>query len=150
MNHNCQAKLFSIVLVGLQALTSAAVVLAIREPAQHAIGIAFAAGGVVVGSWAIITIGVRRVSVLPELRQGAELATTGPYRWVRHPMYAALLMFVGGLACSPFAAWKGLAWCLLLLVLFAKSRLEERELKERFADYPNYAKRTKRIIPFLF
>jgi protein-S-isoprenylcysteine O-methyltransferase Ste14 len=94
-------------------------------------------------------MGVRRVSVRPELKPDAKLVTSGPYRFVRHPMYTALLLFTGGLTFSPFAAWKCIAWCILVGVLLAKSKVEERHLNRRFTKYEEYSRRTKRLIPFV-
>jgi protein-S-isoprenylcysteine O-methyltransferase Ste14 len=149
MNAERHPSLRSFVLVGLQVLISAAVVLATRNPWGHLIAVAVAVCGALLGLWAVISIGVRRVSILPELRHNAELVTAGPYRWVRHPMYAALLLFIGGLAFSPLAFWKVIAWSVLVIVLFAKSATEERELNEKFANYREYSRRTKRLIPYL-
>ncbi|MCA9127935.1 MAG: isoprenylcysteine carboxylmethyltransferase family protein [Planctomycetales bacterium] len=150
MNAKQPVKIISLALVVLQTALSAAVVLSVREPSGHILGVAAACLGVAVGYWAISEIGGRRVSVMPQVRSDAELVTTGPYRWIRHPMYAALLLLVGGLACSPPAMWKCIAWCMLLFVLTIKAEIEERELVRRFPAYIEYSKRTKRILPYLF
>lgn len=139
----------SLLLVAAQVLVSAAIVFATCLRVGNAIGLAVATAGMLFGVWAIIAIGIRRVSVLPELKPNAELVVSGPYRLVRHPMYTALLVFTAGLAFSPFAVWKGLAWFVLLRVLIRKSIIEERYLNQRFPDYEEYSRRTKRIIPFL-
>lgn len=71
----------------------------------------------------------------------------GPYRWLRHPMYTAVLL--GAAACAAAlghaAAWGvGLA---LLAVLVAKARLEERWLLVQRAGYAAYRTRTARFLP---
>lgn len=47
--------------------------------------------GVVLGTWAVMTMTVKNLAVLPEVKKGSRLVTHGPYRWIRHPMYAAIL-----------------------------------------------------------
>lgn len=47
--------------------------------------------GVVLGTWAVMTMTVKNLAVLPEVKAGSRLVTHGPYRWIRHPMYAAVL-----------------------------------------------------------
>ena len=79
------------------------------------------------------------------------IITTGPYRFVRHPMYAgALLYFVGlplllgswlGLACVPI-----LVWALMLRVL-----IEELTLRKQFPEYSAYAARVRdKLLPFIW
>ncbi len=151
MNESSRPRAFdaSFLLVGTQIAASAAIVLHARLSFSHVGGLVIAVAGVLFGVWAIVAIGLRRVSVMPELKPDAKLVISGPYRWVRHPMYTALLLFTGGLAFSPFAVWKCLVWCVLVGVLLAKSRIEERHLHRRFSEYDEYSRRTKRLIPFV-
>ena len=80
--------------------------------------------------------------------RGQTVVTTGPYRYLRHPMYAgAILMFVGiplllgsvyGLALAPL-------WVVLLAL---RIPMEERMLKEKLDGYGDYATRVRyRLIP---
>jgi protein-S-isoprenylcysteine O-methyltransferase Ste14 len=81
-------------------------------------------------------------------RAGATLVTSGPYRWVRHPMYAivALLSLATALlTASWFIAVCGLS---AFVMLAARSRLEERRLVETFGDaYRRYQRTTPRLLP---
>ena len=140
----------SFVLVGLQVCLSAGLVVFARPSYAYASGLIVAFIGVPIGVWAIVTMGVRRVKVMPEPSSDAELVTSGPYRFVRHPMYTALLLFTGGLVFCPFAIWKGLAWCLLAAVLLAKLTIEEKHLRASFPGYEDYSRRTKRLLPWVF
>jgi protein-S-isoprenylcysteine O-methyltransferase Ste14 len=78
------------------------------------------------------------------------LVTTGPYAWVRHPFYVAILMFVVAgtlLASNGFIALAGLVTFALIAV---RARQEEAELIARFGDrYRDYAARTGRYVPRL-
>jgi len=76
----------------------------------------------------------------------------GPYRWIRHPGYAAgFLMFIGiGFALG---SWLSLAILLLEIWLVYSQRVkaEEKALLETIGEpYRAYMARTKRFIPFLF
>jgi protein-S-isoprenylcysteine O-methyltransferase Ste14 len=81
--------------------------------------------------------------------EGAELVTTGPYAFVRHPLYSGLLFAILGSAIG-----QSLLWLLPLIVyapLFIRSaRHEERLLSEQFPErYRDYMKRTKMLLPFV-
>jgi protein-S-isoprenylcysteine O-methyltransferase Ste14 len=76
--------------------------------------------------------------------------SAGPYKFVRHPGYLGeiMSMFGVGLSLSSFVGL-GLAIVSVLLILI-RLRPEEEMLMSEFGDeYKNYAKRTKRLIPFI-
>jgi protein-S-isoprenylcysteine O-methyltransferase Ste14 len=99
--------------------------------------------------WARLTFGTRSFHAAADPTEGG-LVTTGPYRLLRHPIYAAVLLFlVAGVASHrslPGAA------CLLVAVLGTALRIgaEERLMTLRYPEYKTYAKRTRRLIPFVF
>ena len=99
--------------------------------------------------WARITFGIRSFHASANTTKG-KLVTNGPYRWFRHPIYAALIyFFIGSLIAFPTI--KVLIAVLLIVAgLFVRMLLEERSLSEKYDDYPDYCKITKRIIPFIF
>lgn len=81
-------------------------------------------------------------------RAAATLVTSGPYRFVRHPMYSAALILVSAsslLTGNGMVALGGLA---MFALLAARSRIEERRLVEKFGeDYRAYQRRTGRFFP---
>ena len=94
----------------------------------------------------------RNWSATLELRESHTLVTTGIYRSVRHPMYAAYWLWTAAQALL-LANWiAGLAGILAFaLHFFMRVGHEERMLRERFGDaYRDYAARTSRIIPRLY
>ncbi|MEZ6131550.1 MAG: isoprenylcysteine carboxylmethyltransferase family protein [Planctomycetaceae bacterium] len=138
------------ILVTLQFLIGAALVLTARPNLSSLGWHLLTVSGVLLSLWAIAAIGWRRVSVMPQARDDAELKTSGPYRYVRHPMYSGLLLFCCGLVFTPWHWWKLAAFVGLVLVLALKSRIEERLLAQRFPAYPDYARTTKRFVPFVW
>lgn len=105
--------------------------------------------GLGLGGWALATMPPRTLNVFPDVRAGASLVTQGPYRYVRHPMYTALLLLTLGLVLDRPDPVRLALWAVLLIDLWLKLTYEERLLARRFPDYPGYKARTKRLIPFL-
>jgi protein-S-isoprenylcysteine O-methyltransferase Ste14 len=90
------------------------------------------------------------LTAVPHPRDEARLVESGPYRLVRHPIYGGLVLaaFGWGLVRASLPALAGAA---ILLVFFdLKRRREEAWLRERFPDYAAYARRTRRLIPWLY
>jgi len=76
----------------------------------------------------------------------------GPYRFLRHPSYTGMLMILLGLGLAS-RTWLGTVIILALfsLVISYRIRVEEDALKAEFGtEYLEYAKKTKRLFPFLF
>lgn len=84
------------------------------------------------------------------LKEGHELIRTGPYRFVRHPIYTGALMAVAGTACA-IGQWRGvLAFALTACGFWYKSATEERLMLATFGDaYRRYRSEVKRLIPFI-
>jgi protein-S-isoprenylcysteine O-methyltransferase Ste14 len=114
---------------------------------------AVAIGAVVQGAFLLLAVWARRHlgrNWAAEVRIGVdhELVRTGPYRWVRHPIYTAMLgMFTGtAIASSQYHALLGVA--LLFVAYIRKTRLEEEILSRTFpTDYDAYRRSTWRLIP---
>jgi protein-S-isoprenylcysteine O-methyltransferase Ste14 len=106
--------------------------------------------GIVLGMWALATMRLDKVSILPEVQEGSALVTTGPYLWIRHPMYTSLLLVGGSLALNNPLWWRWMVWGLLCINQILKLLYEERLLKVQFPEYQVYIERTKRLIPFVF
>lgn len=86
---------------------------------------------------------------LPYPTSRATLIQTGPYRLVRHPMYAGGIALAYGWAFF-VCGWLTLAYAtVLLLFLEVKATREELWLVDRFPDYPDYQRRVRKLIPFI-
>ena len=119
------------------------------SPIAASIGVAICALGVTIAIWARTCLG-QNWGMPMSLRQGHELVTTGPYAYVRHPIYTGILLALVG---TTLVHWYPRV--VLLPVFFAyfvyAARVEERSMREQFPnEYPGYAGRTKMLIPFLF
>jgi protein-S-isoprenylcysteine O-methyltransferase Ste14 len=77
-----------------------------------------------------------------------ELICTGPYRWVRHPIYTGLILAMIGTAIT-LDRWRGVVAVILLWIAFTFKRLkEELFMRQTFGDqYVEYSKNTGAIIP---
>lgn len=78
-----------------------------------------------------------------------KLVTGGPYRFVRHPLYAAELIMVLGLILWNLSLSSVLLLVALALLQLRRAHHEEQVLREAFPEYEDYARRVPRIIPRL-
>jgi len=112
--------------------------------------LALSALGVIVGLYTLAHNKLGNFGIYPEPIPDALLVTTGPYRWIRHPMYTSLLLFMLGIALYRHAWPNYLGMLLLAIAIFGKMLREEAHLHTRFADYSDYVKRTHRLFPGLY
>lgn len=101
--------------------------------------------------WGYQTLG-KNFSLEVVIYRGHQLVERGPYRFIRHPMYAALFLASVGLG---FMAQSWIAVIVITIVdivaVWYRVRVEENALLYEFGDqYRSYAKRVKRLIPGLF
>ncbi|HZI95403.1 MAG TPA: isoprenylcysteine carboxylmethyltransferase family protein [Patescibacteria group bacterium] len=98
--------------------------------------------------WARLTLGARSFHASADPTDG-KLVTIGPYRFLRHPIYAAILWFT----CAGVAthlSWVHVALgALAVLGIATRIYTEERLLAVRYPEYAAYASHTKRILPFV-
>jgi protein-S-isoprenylcysteine O-methyltransferase Ste14 len=119
--------------------------------AAHPTGMALQIAAVALMVWARITFGRRSFHAAANPTAGG-LVTWGPYRYWRHPIYAAVLLFVwtGIHAHGPPSVPALLLASLATLMTAVRIHSEETLLKATFPEYGAYSARTKRIVPFVF
>ena len=106
--------------------------------------------GATLGAWTLWFNRPGNFDIQPQVKPSAKLILTGPYCYLRHPMYSTVLLSSAGLVLFHPAASLWLALAALFAVLFSKALLEERSLGAKFPEYANYAKRVRRFVPYLF
>jgi protein-S-isoprenylcysteine O-methyltransferase Ste14 len=86
----------------------------------------------------------------PKPRDAGVLVQTGVYAIIRHPIYAGIILLV--LAFGLYqGSLGGLMAAMLTFVFFdQKSRREERWLRAKFPNYADYARHTRKLIPFVY
>lgn len=116
-----------------------------REPI--AIGVQVAA--ILFFLWARITMGWRSFHATANPMESARLVTKGPYGLVRHPIYVSLWAFCWAGAADHLSVLTVAMAIVIAGGLLVRMILEEGLLRARFPEYADYARRTKRIVPFV-
>ena len=99
------------------------------------------------GLWALACNRPGNFNIRPTPRAGGVLIKGGPYRWVRHPMYSAVILYGCGCAVSAPTPWSWLGIAALIFVLTIKSSLEERWMLVEHPEYADYRVHTWRFMP---
>jgi protein-S-isoprenylcysteine O-methyltransferase Ste14 len=120
---------------------------ALFSPAWAAIAVQVAALALML--WARATFGARSFHAMAEPTQGA-LVTSGPYRFLRHPIYTAICLFILPAAINAPSISTATFCVLVGGGAVARMLLEERLLRQQYPEYASYAAKTQRMIPFLF
>jgi len=119
------------------------------DPLRAAVGLLLFVLGLGFAIWARVHIG-RNWGTPMTRKDEPELVASGPYRFVRHPIYSGIL--VAGIGTAVALSWFWLAVVALAAVYFIYSAtVEERYLTEQLPDtYPAYRRSTKMLVPFVF
>jgi protein-S-isoprenylcysteine O-methyltransferase Ste14 len=105
--------------------------------------------GMLFAVWARVYLG-RNWSSAPMIREQHELIRSGPYRWVRHPIYTGILLAMVGTALANGKVRGVLAVGLVWLGWIIKSRMEEEFMVRNFGgEYEEYRRTTGALIPRL-
>jgi protein-S-isoprenylcysteine O-methyltransferase Ste14 len=99
--------------------------------------------------WARVVFGRRSFHAAANPTAGG-LVTTGPYRFIRHPIYAAACLFGWAGVASHWSAINAQLGVLLLVGALVRMLCEERLVALAYPEYREYARVTKRIVPYLF
>ncbi|HLI63801.1 MAG TPA: isoprenylcysteine carboxylmethyltransferase family protein [Terriglobales bacterium] len=112
-------------------------------------GIALTAAGLGFALWARAYLGSNWSGAVT-VKVGHQLVRTGPYRWIRHPIYSGMILAMLGTALERRQV-RGLVAVVLLYAGFKiKSRIEERAMSNTFGvEYEEYSRTTGAIVPRL-
>jgi len=117
---------------------------------QDIVAATFIVAGMLLGASAVLAHHTGRFRIVPEPGATTMLITDGPYAFIRHPMYTALILLTFGLFVNYPVASHLLAFTLLFIVLNVKLIYEESILTRRFPEYRQYQARTRKLFPFVF
>jgi protein-S-isoprenylcysteine O-methyltransferase Ste14 len=102
----------------------------------------------ILGFWAIKQNTYLAQYVRIQKERGHRVITTGPYEYVRHPMYVGVILFI---VCSPLALGSLYAFIpgIIIIILFIiRTSLEDKTLQEELEGYQEYAKKVRyKLIP---
>lgn len=108
------------------------------------------AGGILV-LWAMAVNPYLEKTVRIQEERGHQVITTGPYRFVRHPMYAGVLPMFAAMPLILGSCWTFLPVGVVAILLIIRTIYEERTLRNALSGYAAYAERTPyRLIPGLW
>jgi protein-S-isoprenylcysteine O-methyltransferase len=122
----------------------------IEQPIVRVLGVVLSLYSQIMVAWTVRTLGRHLIPGLAVFRDHV-LVTSGPFRWVRHPLYSgALALWLG--AGLGTLNWLLLAlWPLFVAAIIRELPTEERMLRAKFgAPYEAYAARTGRLLPRLW
>jgi protein-S-isoprenylcysteine O-methyltransferase Ste14 len=115
------------------------------------IGLAIFWCGLALRYWSFRTLG-RYFTFTVQTSTDQPVIADGPYRFVRHPSYAAILLMVMGAGVF-FGSWWGFAWLSVSVLcgLLLRIRVEEQALHQELGNrYDTYAASHKRLVPFIW
>jgi len=119
------------------------------NPWTAVLGVAITAAGLGFAVWARAYIGTNWSSSVT-VKVGHQLIRTGPYRWVRHPIYSGMILAMLGTALERRQVRGVIAVVLLYAGFKIKCKIEERTMTNTFgAEYADYSRSTGAIVPKL-
>lgn len=98
--------------------------------------------------WARLTFGMGSFHLSAEPTED-RLVRNGPYRWIRHPIYAAVILFTLPPVLINHTSSSLALGALILIGAVIRMLCEEHLLIQRFPEYREYASKTRRVIPWL-
>ena len=108
------------------------------------------ASGLLFALWGRVHLG-RYWSGIITLKEGHQLIRTGPYRWVRHPVYTGFLTAVLGSALMASTGDAVLGFAIVVVAYIVKLRREEALLTTRFGDeYRQFQREVFALVPFVY
>jgi protein-S-isoprenylcysteine O-methyltransferase Ste14 len=143
-------KLKSYLLVFVQFACLGALALTGPILARHPLLLALEAAALALAGWALLTMRPTNMNVTPDVRAGSVMVSHGPYRVIRHPMYAAILLGTLAIVLDAPSPLRWVIWAVLLADLVLKLNYEERLLAAHHPDYALLQQKTWRLAPFIY
>ncbi len=106
--------------------------------------------GVILAVWAIWVMRKSNLTVMPDPGMNFKIISDGPYRLIRHPMYASLFLFLFPLVIYHITFLKVAIFILFAINQVLKLRYEEKIITDKFPRYADYMQKTWRLVPYVF
>ncbi|NBC81977.1 MAG: hypothetical protein GVY19_01220 [Bacteroidetes bacterium] len=106
--------------------------------------------GIFLGIWSVVIMIPHKISVYPDVQDGAKLLQKGPYKIIRHPMYTALFVTFLPLIIDYFTWIRLAVFAIFVFNQIGKMIYEESLLMNHFSDYHVYKTKTYRVIPYIW
>ncbi|QQG48441.1 MAG: isoprenylcysteine carboxylmethyltransferase family protein [archaeon] len=118
--------------------------------AFEGLGLALFVAGIAIYVAARLTLG-RFFSETVEIKPGHRLIMRGPYRYIRHPIYLAVILFAFSIPTVLGSLYGFVTILALMPMLIVRVRFEEKVLASTFGqEYVEYVRKTKRLIPYIY
>lgn len=92
---------------------------------------------------------VSNFNIIPDIKNHAQLVTTGAYKYIRHPMYLAVLITMLAPLSNSIDYINLIICSILMITMFLKAKKEEYLWHIESKEYKNYIQKTKMIVPFI-
>ena len=106
--------------------------------------------GICIGLIAVFTHPAGNFNIRPDIKENCTLVSHGIYKYIRHPMYASVLLSMLGVAIMYANLYVGVLYLILLVNMLTKMFYEEALWHSRGGAYQEYAQNRYRLIPFIF
>lgn len=103
----------------------------------------------ILGLWAALLMN-KNFSILPRPAKNSSLIKSGPFKYIRHPIYTAVILLSLIWIAGKFSFINLSVWIFLLVILLIKINYEEKLLSVKFEGYTDYITETKKLIPFIY
>jgi protein-S-isoprenylcysteine O-methyltransferase Ste14 len=115
-----------------------------------ALGAVLTALGLILAVWARISLG-RNWSSYVTYKKEHELITTGPYGFIRHPIYSGVILMLAGTFIYYGSFFVLIIFVMVAVMIFWRMGREEKTMGELFGErYLDYAKKSKRLVPRVY
>jgi protein-S-isoprenylcysteine O-methyltransferase Ste14 len=112
-------------------------------------GAALTALGILLAIAGLASLG-SALTPFPRPLAKARLRQSGVYAWVRHPIYGGVILANLGWSMA-WLSLPGILFCVVVVIFFdRKSAFEERLLRARFPEYAGYARRVRKLLPWIY
>jgi protein-S-isoprenylcysteine O-methyltransferase Ste14 len=137
-----------LVVAGLDAVRFRWTTMHVSVQAIGVIGLFLSMG---INYWAMLSNPFLSTVVRIQDDRGHQVATTGPYRWVRHPMYVGVILLWLSTALILGSWWALVPGLIIAAIFVVRTALEDRMLQAELAGYAEYAARVRyRLLPAIW